>query len=49
VVVLESLFEFSPSDFMSSRLHGLIVLPPHQSLSAKLQGRKVGLALLRAR
>jgi hypothetical protein len=29
VVVLESSLEFSSSNFMSSRLHGLKVLPPH--------------------
>jgi hypothetical protein len=29
VVVLEIYLEFNPSDFMSSRLHGLKVLPPH--------------------
>jgi 1-acyl-sn-glycerol-3-phosphate acyltransferase len=29
VVVLESFLELHPSDFMSSGLHGLKMLPPH--------------------
>jgi hypothetical protein len=29
VVILESSLELGPSNFMSSRLHGLKVLPPH--------------------
>jgi hypothetical protein len=29
MVVLESFLEFSPSDFVSGRLHGLEMLPPH--------------------
>jgi 1-acyl-sn-glycerol-3-phosphate acyltransferase len=29
VMILESFLELSSSDFMSNRLHGLKVLPPH--------------------
>jgi hypothetical protein len=29
VMILESSLKSSPSNFMSSRLHGLKVLPPH--------------------
>jgi hypothetical protein len=47
MVVLESLLEFSPSDFMFSRLHRLEMIPPHQFFTPKLQGHKVRLALLR--
>jgi hypothetical protein len=49
MVVLESLLELNPSDFMSSRLHRLEMFPPHQCFIPKLQGRKVCLALLRSR
>jgi hypothetical protein len=46
MVVLESLFELIPSDFVSSRLHRLEMFPPHQCITPKLQGRNVCLALL---
>jgi hypothetical protein len=49
MVVLESLLELNPSDFVSSRLHRLEMFPPHQCFTPKLQGCKVCLALVGAR
>jgi hypothetical protein len=46
MVVLESLFELNPSDFMSSWLHRLEMFPPHQCFTPNLQGCKVGLCSL---
>jgi hypothetical protein len=36
MVVLESLLELNPSDFMSNRLHRLEMFPPHQCFTPKL-------------
>jgi hypothetical protein len=45
-MVFKGLLEFIPGDLMLGLLHGPEMFPPHQGLTSKLQGCKVGLAFL---
>jgi hypothetical protein len=46
VVRSESGPEFIPSDDMTSRLHGMVMVPPYAGSAAKLLGCEEGLVLI---
>jgi hypothetical protein len=46
VVCSESGFEFIPGDDMTSRLHGMVMVPPYAGSAAKLLGCEEGLVLV---